>query len=81
MDKSAFMYAVTLLLLGSAAVLGQGEQQAQQAESFFIVTNPSGTDNLGEFERANRMCQNLAQAAGFGNRKWHASRFYCLANN
>ena len=40
--------------------------------SFFITSTVPGTGNLGGIEGADRICQNLAQAAGAGNKTWHA---------
>jgi hypothetical protein len=70
-----FASGIAIALLGSAAVLAQGQQQAQQPQqpmSFFVATNPTGTGNLGGLDGADRICQNLAVAAGAGNRTWHA---------
>ena len=63
--------AIAVTLLGSAAVLAQG-QQPQQPMSFFVASTVPGTGNLGGLAGADQICQNLAQAAGAGNRTWHA---------
>ena len=62
--------AVAVTLLGSAAVLAQGQQQ--QPMSFFVAANPTGTGNLGGLEGADRICQNAAASVGASNRTWHA---------
>jgi hypothetical protein len=59
--------ALTALALGAAG-------QAQQAGMSFFVTSEGigkGAD-LGGLGGADRHCQQLAQAAGAGNRTWHA---------
>jgi hypothetical protein len=63
--------AATTLLGSAVAVFAQGNAP-QQPMSFFIAANPTGTGNLGGIEGADRICQNAAQAAGAGNRTWHA---------
>ncbi|HSL69681.1 MAG TPA: hypothetical protein VK864_05535, partial [Longimicrobiales bacterium] len=65
---------VTLALLGAADVAAQrGGQPPQQPMGFFITSAGPGTGgNLGGLEGADRHCQTLAQAAGAGNRTWHA---------
>jgi len=68
-----FISGIGILLLGSAAVLAQGQQQPpQQPMSFFVAANPGGTGNLGGLAGADQICQNQAAAAGAGNRTWHA---------
>jgi hypothetical protein len=73
MNRSIILSAVVVTLLGSAAgVLAQG-QQPQQPMSFFVTSKtPTGTGNLGGLAGADQICQNLAAAAGAGNRTWHA---------
>jgi hypothetical protein len=61
--------AIAMSLLGSAAVLAQGQQQPM---SFFVAANPSGTGNLGGLAGADQICQNAAAAAGRGNSTWRA---------
>jgi hypothetical protein len=73
MNRRIAFSAVALGLLGSAAVLAQGQpQQPQHPMSFFIADTVPGTGNLGGLAGADRLCQNLAAAAGAGNRTWHA---------
>jgi hypothetical protein len=73
MNRSIILSAAVVTLLGSAAgVLAQG-QQPQQPMSFFVTSKtPTGTGNLGGLAGADQICQNLAAAAGAGNRTWHA---------
>ena len=72
MNRKIILSAVAITLLGSAAVLAQG-QQPQQPMTFFVTsTTPTGTGNLGGLAGADQICQNLAAGAGAGNRTWHA---------
>ena len=55
------------------AIGSSGVSSAQQANMSFFVTNAGsgkGAD-LGGLEGADRICQQLAQAVGVGNRTWH----------
>jgi hypothetical protein len=73
MRKRVIVSAIAITLLGSAAVLAQGQgQQPQHPMSFFIASTVPGTGNLGGLAGADRICQNLAAAVGAGNRTWHA---------
>jgi hypothetical protein len=40
--------------------------------SFFVTSSTSTTGNLGGLRGADSLCQNLANAAGFGNEPWRA---------
>ena len=40
--------------------------------SFFVTSTRSSTGNLGGLSGADRRCQDLAAAAGFGNKTWRA---------
>jgi hypothetical protein len=70
--------AVTMALMGSAAMLAQAQQQQPQMQpdlaTFFIADNPSGTGNLGGLTGADQICQSEAQALGgrAAMRTWHA---------
>ena len=68
--------ATRIFILSSAllAVAAGGGARAQQAEmSFFVTSAGSGKGaDLGGLQGADRLCQQLAQAAGTGNRTWHA---------
>jgi hypothetical protein len=66
-----------LSILASAALLslaGAGVLQAQQNNmSFFVTSAGSGKGgDLGGLAGADAHCQALAQAAGAGNKTWHA---------
>ena len=71
MNRTVILAALSMTLCGSVAVLAQG-QAPQQPMSFFVVSNPTGTGNLGGLEGADRICQNAAAAAGRGNSTWRA---------
>jgi len=73
MNRTVILSAIAVTFLGSAAgVLAQG-QQPQQPMSFFVTSKtPTQTGNLGGLAGADQICQNLAAAAGAGNRTWHA---------
>jgi hypothetical protein len=71
----------TLTLFGSVTLLALGlsaSAQAQQAPqspdmTFFVTSAGSGKGaDLGGLEGADRHCQQLAQAAGAGNKTWRA---------
>ena len=64
MNRRIIFAALSMTLLGSAAVLAQGAQAPQMPMSFFVAANPTGTGNLGGLEGADRICQNAAAAAG-----------------
>jgi hypothetical protein len=68
---------IRLTVLASAAVMAlslTGSVQAQQSDmSFFITSVGSGKGaNLGGLQGADQHCQQLAQAAGAGNKMWRA---------
>jgi Collagenase NC10 and Endostatin len=68
---------IRLTVLASAAVMAlslTGSVQAQQSDmSFFITSVGSGKGaNLGGLQGADQHCQQLAQAAGAGNKTWRA---------
>jgi hypothetical protein len=72
--RSGLTGFVSITLL---ALAGSGPAQAQQSGasdmSFFITSVGSGKGaDLGGLEGADRHCQQLAQAAGAGNRTWRA---------
>jgi hypothetical protein len=61
----------------TAALLALGVSAAGQAQqagvSFFVTSDGVGQGaDLGGLDGADRHCQQLAQAAGAGNRTWHA---------
>jgi len=64
-----------VLLLATVALSAiSGGSHAQQANmSFFVTSAGSGKGaDLGGLAGADRLCQQLAQAAGAGNHTWHA---------
>jgi hypothetical protein len=71
MNKKILLAAIGVTLLGSAAVLAQGQAPAHPM-SFFVASTVPGTGNLGGMAGADAICQNLAQAAGAGAKTWHA---------
>ena len=75
MKTKILVSAIAVTLLGSAAaVLAQGQAPAapQAPMSFFITSAVPGHGNLGGIAGADQICQNLAAAAGAGNKTWHA---------
>jgi hypothetical protein len=72
MNKQIVLSAIAVTLLGSAAVLAAQAPPAQPMSFFVTSTTPTGSGNLGGLAGADTICQNLAAAAGAGNRTWHA---------
>src|SRR5258708_20168684 len=73
MHKKIILSAIGLTLLGSVAVLAQGQPAApQKPMTFFIAGAVPPTGNLGGIAGADRICQNLAMAVGAGNNTRHA---------
>src|SRR5206468_6408877 len=70
MKTKMILSAIGLTLAGSAAVIAA--QAPQQPMSFFVTIAVPGTGNLGGLAGADQICQNLAAAAGAGNKTWHA---------
>ena len=77
MRRTIVLSAVSITLLGSAALVAQA-QQPQPAPpaviSFFVADNPNQTANLGGLTGADQMCQQQAQALGAPHaaRTWRA---------
>ena len=68
----AVIAVVALSVLGSSLALAQ-QQQPPQPMTFFVTSAPIGNGgNLGGLAGADAHCQQLAQAAGAGNRMWRA---------
>ena len=65
--------SVPLLALGLSAA--QAQQVPQSPDMTFFVTSagPGKGADLGGLEGADRLCQQLAQGAGAGNKTWRAS--------
>jgi collagenase NC10/endostatin len=77
MRKVIVLSAISVTLLGSAALVAQA-QQAPPAPpaniSFFVAENPNQTGNLGGLTGADQLCQSQAQALGAPHaaRTWRA---------
>ncbi len=66
------LITATVFAASSAAYLATTSAQNQQM-SFFITSAGSGDGaNLGGLAGADKTCQTLANAAGVGNKTWHA---------
>jgi hypothetical protein len=77
MRRTIAVSALSITLLGSAALLAQAQQPppAPPANiSFFVAENPNQTGNLGGLAGADQMCQQQAQALGAPHaaRTWRA---------
>ncbi len=69
MNKASFLTSISLVLFGLPGLA----QNAPQNMTFFITSAGSGNGaNLGGLAGADQHCQNLAKAAGAGNRTWRA---------
>jgi len=71
MNKTILISAIAVTLAGAGAVLAAQAPPAQPM-SFFITSTTPGGGNLGGLAGADKICQDLAAAAGAGNRTWHA---------
>lgn len=82
-SKHILLAAIAVAALGSAGVWAQGQggqgggqgganAAPPQPMSFFVASTVPGTGNLGGLAGADKICQDLAAAAGAGNRTWHA---------
>jgi hypothetical protein len=74
MTRKIILSAIAVTLLGSAAVLAQGQPAPPQLHgmSFFIAGAVPGTGNLGGLKGADKICQDLATAVGAGAHTWRA---------
>jgi len=77
MTRTIAFATVSIVLLGSGAMLAQAQQQPQMnpdLASFFIAENPNGAGNLGGLTGADQICQSQAQGIGgrAATRTWHA---------
>src|ERR1700712_1517512 len=70
MNSRILLSALAVTLLGAAAVVAA--PAPQQPMSFFITSTTSGGGNLGGLAGADKICQDLAAAAGAGGKTWHA---------
>jgi hypothetical protein len=71
MNSKIVISAIAVTLLGSAAVLAAQAPPAQPM-SFFVTSTTPGGGNLGGLAGADKICQDLAAAAGAGGKTWHA---------
>ena len=74
-NTGAIVWTTAALLLSGipGVVVPAGAQAQQNNMSFFVTSTGIGKGaDLGGLEGADRHCQQLAQAAGAGNRTWHA---------
>ena len=69
MKKVRFLFAAILL---SLLILHPVLAQAADMSFFITSAGPGDGANLGGLAGADRHCQNLAEAAGAGNRNWRA---------
>jgi hypothetical protein len=75
MKKPFSLLAAALLVFGCD---NDGEDNApttptgSNSMGFFVTSSRSSTGNLGGLSGADRRCQDLAAAAGFGSKTWHA---------
>jgi hypothetical protein len=73
--------AVAVVIMTVTAVASFRVSAQQNQMSFFITSAGSGNGaNLGGLAGADKICQNLAQAAGAGNRTWRAYLSAAAAN-
>jgi hypothetical protein len=77
MHRAIVLSALSITLLGSAALPAQAQQTPPAPPaviSFFVAENPNQTGNLGGLAGADQMCQSQAQVLGGANaaRTWHA---------
>ena len=77
MRRTIVLSAVSVTLLGSAALVAQAQQPSPAPPaviSFFVAENPNQTGNLGGLAGADQICQTQAQALGGANaaRRWAA---------
>jgi hypothetical protein len=73
MKKKPVFAALALAVLTSSAALAQQPKGPPPPMSFFVTSTGSGKGaDLGGVAGADALCQRLAQAAGAGNKTWHA---------
>src|SRR5438094_9113893 len=77
MRRTIVVSALSITLLGSAALLAQAQQPPPAPPaviSFFVAQNPNQTGNLGGLAGADQLCQTQAQALGAPHaaRTWRA---------
>jgi hypothetical protein len=57
---------------GSAGTSGSGGGGGKSKTTFFVTSDTSKTGKLGGLDGADKRCQDLAKAAGFGDHTFHA---------
>ncbi len=75
MKKFLLLGGLTLVMAAPTASAQQAAAPAPKQPMSFFVTSVGagkGTGNLGGIAGADKHCQALAQAAGAGNKTWHA---------
>jgi hypothetical protein len=72
MNRTILLSAIAVTLAGAGAVLAAQAPPAQPMSFFVTSTTPTGSGNLGGLAGADKVCQDLAAAAGAGNKTWHA---------
>jgi hypothetical protein len=73
MKQTILSVCAVLALASTAAIAQQPAVAPKQPMSFFVTSVGAGDGaNLGGLAGADRHCQRLAEAAGAGNRTWHA---------
>lgn len=71
--KLSVLAACALASASWSAGVSAQKADAQKKMGFFVTSAGSGKGaDLGGLEGADKICQSLAQAAGAGNRTWHA---------
>jgi hypothetical protein len=72
MSNRILLSAMAITLAGAGAVLAAQAPQNHPMSFFITSTTPTGSGNLGGLAGADKICQDLAAAAGRGNSTWHA---------
>jgi len=70
-NRKAVVAAVAVLAAGASTAIAQNARPAANMSFFVTSANPKG-GNLGGLAGGDQVCQSLAQAAGAGNKTWHA---------
>jgi len=70
-NRKAVAAAGAVLALGAYTAVAQNARPAANMSFFVTSSNPKG-GNLGGLAGGDQVCQSLAQAAGAGNKTWHA---------
>jgi hypothetical protein len=61
-----------LISIESTSIVRAADAPVDRSMSFFVTSTKNKTGNLGGLAGADRLCQNLATAAGQGSKTWHA---------